>query len=144
MQPKRQPISQKLLNFLKASIFLAKMKKPIFPKLLFLKKSSPAKKFELLQFQFSPSTTPLFRCYRGRRRRLRRGGVYSVLFPCRCIGNFGGEIEGEEGFPAIEGRVSEALDCSELSDEEDSIDRRAELFIEKFYADMEMERLAAI
>lgn len=74
--------------------------------------------------------------------------MYSVLFPCRCIGGFGAEKERdrgdyrvEEALVAIEGPFSEALDWS---DEDDSIDRRAELFIEKFYADMKLERLASI
>ncbi|CAK9316882.1 unnamed protein product [Citrullus colocynthis] len=131
------------------------MKRPIIPNLLFFRKSFRSNNFELLQhynyrflpdFQFSPSTTPLFRFYKGRRRlRLRLHDVYSVLFPCRCIGSSGAgnEEDGDHGeaFPAIEGRFPDSLDWS---DDDDSIDRRAELFIQKFYADMKMERLASI
>ncbi|KAA0034569.1 uncharacterized protein E5676_scaffold475G001120 [Cucumis melo var. makuwa] len=154
MQSKRPPIFQKLSSFLKVSIFIAKMKRPLIPKLLFLKKSSGTKNFELLQhynygsfvrdFQFSPSTTPLFRFNnRGSRRGLRRYDVCSVLFPCRCIiGASGGEKKEKDGDYDVEEAFPESLDWSDNDD--DSIDRRAEIFIQKFYADMKMERLASI
>ncbi|XP_038893176.1 uncharacterized protein LOC120082033 [Benincasa hispida] len=147
MQSKRPPIFQKLSDFLKVSIFIAKMKRPIIPKLLFLKKSSRRNSFELhhhynygfvRDFQFSPSTTPLFRFYRGRRGLCRRD-VYSVLFPCRCIGSSSGAEKEEDGDYSVEEALPESLDWS---DDDDSIDRRAEIFIQKFYADMKMERLA--
>ncbi|KAE8648793.1 hypothetical protein Csa_009258 [Cucumis sativus] len=134
------------------SIFMAKMKRPIIPKLLFLKKSSRMKSFELLHhynygfvrdFEFSPSTTPLFRFNnRGGRRGLRRYDVCSVLFPCRCIvGGSGGEKKEGDGDYGVEEAFPESLDWS---DDDDSIDRRAEIFIQKFYEDMKMERLTSI
>jgi hypothetical protein len=49
MPRKRLPILQKLSNLLKVSIFVAKMRKPIIPKLIFLKKARRPKKFRLLK-----------------------------------------------------------------------------------------------
>jgi len=49
MPRKRLPILQKLSNLLKVSIFVAKMRKPIIPKLIFLKKARRLKKFKLLK-----------------------------------------------------------------------------------------------
>lgn len=138
-------VFQKLSNFLKVSIFITRIGKPIIPKLLFFKKSATARHPNsyygfVHHYQFSPSTaTPLIHYHRSGRRR----HVYSLLFPCRsCLssgsfrdGNYRVEEAEEEA-----GQFLEALEWSE--DEDDSIDHRAELFIQKFYADMKMEALA--
>lgn len=154
-----QKVSSKLL--LQVSIVIAKMRKPIIPKLILLKKSQKIKKLKLMknynygflgEYQFSPSNSPLIQ-YRRPRKQLRYGGirnVYSLFFLCRCLGRSlrdGGD-HGDysvEALPAaiVDGKQGGALLGPldwEDDDEDDSIDLRAERFIERFYEEIRMQR----
>ncbi|XWS68846.1 hypothetical protein CRYUN_Cryun04dG0128000 [Craigia yunnanensis] len=158
MPQKRLPILHKLVsksnNILRISILLAKMKKPMISKLFFLKKSRKLKRFKLLkhynygflgEYQFdSHSSTPLIH-YNNRKKLKNRSiqDVYSLLFWCKCFGCLKAQVRGEADYrlaleadlPApIEGQ----LDLEE--DQEDSVDERAERFIERFYAEMKLQR----
>ncbi|XP_057961703.1 uncharacterized protein LOC131153429 [Malania oleifera] len=164
MIPKgRLPIFRKVSNFMKFSILMAKMSKPIVPDLCFLKKSRRAKKFNLLkhynyrflqEYQFSPSNgTPLFQHRRKALIKKRNGkDSHSLFFGLsRCLG--GSRAEWGDGdctleldtavLPAIEdGAVNFAGEYSPVPldsgfEEEDSnVDQRAERFIERFYEEM--------
>ncbi|XAR52424.1 hypothetical protein NMG60_11020505 [Bertholletia excelsa] len=156
MPRKKSPIYQKVSNYLlRAPIFIAKMKRPIIPKLIFLKKSSRVKKFKLLEhdisygyfqeYQFSPSSTPLIHNYRKPLNKRKYADFYSVLFMCKCLGRLGdggGHVEYPlEVFPAAEVAVSRELSAlSDCGSEDDSVDERAERFIERFYEEMRMQR----
>lgn len=136
------------------------MRKPIIPKLVFLKKSRKLKRFKLLkhynyrfmgEYEFSPSSTPLinYHAKQFKNNRSYRDNIYSMLFLCRCLGGLraegGGEVEyrlSMETLPAnIAGEYSQPLD---LDDEEYSVDERAERFIERFYKEMRMQRQESI
>uniref|UniRef100_A0A5B7BHT9 Cotton fiber protein n=1 Tax=Davidia involucrata TaxID=16924 RepID=A0A5B7BHT9_DAVIN len=164
MPRKRSPIFQKVSSLLKFSILIAKMRKPIIPKLIFLKKSSnKLKKFKLLkhynygylqEYQFSPSSTPLIHYYhRQPFKKSSYRDMFSMFFLCRCLGRLRSAEGGEgdyplplEGLPAIEDEVAREL--SELSGysshEEDSVDERADRFIERFYEEMRMQRQESV
>ncbi|XP_059434819.1 uncharacterized protein LOC132167807 [Corylus avellana] len=153
MARKRLPILQKLSNLLKVSIFVAKMRKPIIPKLIFLKKARKLKKFKLLkhynygfleEYQFSASSTPLFQYHRNQSKSRRLRNIYSMFFHCTCLGSLGAEkgnadyrLESLPALPAIAGQFLEPFDSG---DEEDSVDQRAERFIRRFYEEMRMQR----
>lgn len=161
---------------LKVSIFVAKMRKPIIPKLVLFMKSKKLRKFKvkLLQnkqyynygfitdYEFSPSKSRPLIGYNQRKEfgngiSLQR--VYSKLFLCRCLGSFraeGGD-HGDcslqlEALPAVDEGVKvkggawlEPLDCGdEKEEEDDSIDLRAERFIERFYEEMRMQRQVSL
>ncbi|KAJ9708212.1 hypothetical protein PVL29_000328 [Vitis rotundifolia] len=155
MPKKRSSIFQKVSNLLRISIFVAKMGKPISSNLIvFLRKSRKAKNFKLLkhykygyidEYQFSPSSTPLFQ-YRGMT--LKNGGardMCSMFFLCRCLGSFRADPgDGDyalEALPAVEdANEGESWGPLDWGDEEDSVDQRAERFIERFYEEMRMQR----
>ena len=156
------------------------MRKPIIPKLVLLMKSQKLRKskVKLLQnkqyynygfiteyeFSSSKSSRPLI----GYRRKEFGNGislqrVYSMLFLCRCLGNFradGGD-RGDyplqlEALPIVDedvkvkgGALLEPLDWGndeeeEEDDDDDSIDLRAERFIERFYEEMRMQRQVSL
>ncbi|XP_062109459.1 uncharacterized protein LOC133820910 [Humulus lupulus] len=103
MPRKRLPIFHKVSKMLKVSIFVAKMRKPIIPKLVVFMKSQKLRNFKvkLLQnqkyynygyitaYEFSPSKTRPLIGYQ--RKQLGNGisleRVCSKLFLCRCLGN---------------------------------------------------------
>ncbi|KAK6252675.1 hypothetical protein QUC31_014395 [Theobroma cacao] len=160
MPQNRLPILHNLVpnNPVRISILLTKMKKPMIPKLIYLRKSRKLKRFKLLkhynyvflgEYQFdSPSSTPLIHYY-NRKQPKRRSiqDIYSMLFSCKCFGWPKAQASGEadcrlvlEAVPAPIGGelISEALDIED--DQEDSVDKRAEKFIERFYAEMRLQR----
>ncbi|KAL9456770.1 hypothetical protein AB3S75_005906 [Citrus x aurantiifolia] len=171
MQQKRLPILQKVSNnILKTSIFIAsKMRKPIIAKLILHNKySRKLKRFKLIkrynyrfldEYQFSASSTPLIR-YRGRKLNKNRcfQDICSMFFLCTCFGGF--KVQGAEAAAvhnnsppcslaletlpaAVTGEVcEEPLDLVE--DEDDSVDQRAEKFIEWFYQEMRLQRQDSI
>ncbi|KAF9674072.1 hypothetical protein SADUNF_Sadunf10G0089800 [Salix dunnii] len=162
MHRKRLPIFHKVSNLLR--IFVAKMRKPAIPKLILIKKSRKLKRFKLLkhyncgfleEYEFSPSSTPLIHNYPRKQFRLGsyKDNMYTVLFLCRCLGGLKADQIGEGQYrlsmditlPAATistGDFLEPLDC--LVDEEDSVDQRAERFIERFYQDMRLQRQESI
>ena len=158
MPQKRLRILHKLVSkskkLLRISILLTKMKKPMIQKLIFLKKSRKLKRFKLLkhynngfrrEYQFdSPSSTPLIHYYNRKGLKDRSiQDIDSVLFWCKCFGCLKAQVRGEADYrlalkadlPAAIGRE---LDLEE--DKEDSVDERAERFIERFYAEMRLHR----
>ncbi|XP_010551249.1 PREDICTED: uncharacterized protein LOC104821918 [Tarenaya hassleriana] len=156
MPQRRRPIFHRVSNLLKVPI----LRRPIIQKLKFRTKPRKSKRLELLrhynyrfleEYQFSPPTTPLIR--RGKRRNpidnamFRR--VFWIFFPSRCIGGLKEErvldarkrswIE-VETLPCAASELSEPLDYFGEDDYgDDSIDLRAEMFIERFYGEMRME-----
>ncbi|XP_010265353.1 PREDICTED: uncharacterized protein LOC104603103 [Nelumbo nucifera] len=172
MPKKRPPIFERALNLLKLSIFMTKMGKPGCPSFIFLSKTRKLKKHKYLrhynhafteEYEFSPSSTPLFPYYRQPFKKRGCRDIYSLFFLCRCSNNWrvddGGEAEEfEEGKtvyaleapPAI---VDDADDDSlrELpesplirGDEEESVDERAEVFIQRFYEEMRLQRQKSV
>ncbi|GFZ00296.1 hypothetical protein Acr_13g0016950 [Actinidia rufa] len=74
--------------------------------------------------------------------------MHSIFFMCKCLGRLRDERGGYgdypilEALPVIEDDVV-ARDLSEISDsgfEDDSVDERAERFIERFYEEMRIQR----
>ncbi|PIA33321.1 hypothetical protein AQUCO_04100027v1 [Aquilegia coerulea] len=159
MPRKRMPIIDRALNLLKISILMAKMGKPITPRLVFLKKSRKIKNLKLLkhynygfirEYEFSPSSTPLFRRKSPFKKRSRRD-ICSMFSPCHCWGSLtveGGEFGEEEVHYALEALPSiidgdvKALspELCDSSNEEYSVDQRAEMFIQRFYEEMRIQR----
>ncbi|KDP29439.1 hypothetical protein JCGZ_18360 [Jatropha curcas] len=165
MPQKRTPIFHKVSNLFKVSIFVSKMRKPIIPKLIFFKKSRKLKAFMLLKhcnnknygiiedYEFSASSTPLI----GYRKRQFKNGsyrdnLYSLFLLCRCLGglkvdrgelDYALQLETAAAANAISAR--EYLQPLDLGDEyEESVDQRAERFIERFYQEMRMQRQESI
>ncbi|KAH9746779.1 cotton fiber protein [Citrus sinensis] len=113
----------------------------------------------LEEYQFSASSTPLIRY---RRRKLNKNRCFqdicSMFFLCTCFGGF--KVQGAEAAAvhnnsppcslaletlpaAVTGEVfEEPLDLVE--DEDDSVDQRAEKFIEWFYQEMRLQRQDSI
>ena len=161
MHGKRLPIFHKVSNLLR--IFVARMRKPTIPKLILIRKSRKLKRFKLLkhynygfleEYEFSPLSISL--AYHPRKQfkfRSYKDNIYTVLFPCRCLGGLKAD-EGGEGRYRLSmdstlpvatistGDFLEPLDY--LVDEEDSVDQRAERFIERFYQDMRLQRQESI
>jgi hypothetical protein len=161
MPRKRLPILQKVSNLLKISIFIARMRKPIIPKLISLKKARRVKRFKLLKhynygvlqdYQFSPSSTPLIHYHRKHFKNRRLRDIYSMLFLCRCLGSLSAEggdadciVEALPALPAFENTIAgQFLEPLDPGDEEDSVDQRAERFIQRFYEEMRMQRQESI
>ncbi|KAG7981093.1 hypothetical protein I3843_05G214500 [Carya illinoinensis] len=168
--PRRRPvlpILRKVSNLLKFSVFIAKMRKPAIPKLVFLiRKARRVKKLKLLkhynygfleEYQFSPSSTPLIhyrRNYHFKNRRPR--DIYSMFFLCRCLGSLRAHEEEDadctlESLPAFPVIKDHDIAVGQLileplgsSDEEDTVDLRAERFIRRFYEEMRMQRQESI
>lgn len=153
--PKKNPaLLHKLSNLL---VFLAKLKKPIIPKMIiFLKKTRKLNKFKqysyynyVKEYEFSPSSTPLIEFRRNSRNgRISFKKLYSIS---RCLGTecYHGKKElfsvemATEQFPCFEiGRELMAVDSSSNSWSEDdqTVDERAERFIQRFYEDMRRQR----
>ncbi|XWS63539.1 hypothetical protein CRYUN_Cryun06bG0107600 [Craigia yunnanensis] len=155
MPQKRLPILHKLVskskNLLRISILLIKMKKPMIQKLIFLKKSRKLKRYKLLkhynygflgEYQFdSPSSTPLIHYYN--RKGLENRSIQdidSVLIWCKCFGCLKAQVRGEADYRlALQDDLPAAIG-RELDLEEDSVDERPERFIERFYAEMRLQK----
>lgn len=150
---------QKLSNLLKISIFLAEVKKPILSKLIFVKKSCKLKTRKLghhynyryiQEYEFSPSSTPSISCCRKsfKKRNFRR--IRSIFMKCQCLGSLRGEKGKQRDYPLMalpSIGVAVAMETPDLSDsggDEDSIDERAERFIERFYEEVRMQRQESI
>ncbi|KAK2982540.1 hypothetical protein RJ640_026673 [Escallonia rubra] len=147
MPRKRSSILQKVSHLLKLSIFIARMRKSTVSRLS-LMNSSRLKKFKLQKhykygyiqaYQFSPSNTPLIHYPSKKVKKRSHTDTCSVFLLCRCFGDFPLELE---GFPSIEaaGAVNDLSEFWDSSGEDDSVDERAERFIERFYAEMRMQR----
>ncbi|KAG2312808.1 hypothetical protein Bca4012_027371 [Brassica carinata] len=158
MFQRRKPIFQEVSKILKESI----LRRPIIPRLkLPIKQSRSAKRVKLLQqynykflqeYQFSPSRTSLMG-YRRKRIRISRSSlkyIYSLLFLSQCIGQRNDEC----GFDTLtqswtekdplhcaRGVASPSRKLSKPFDyfHDDSIDLKAERFIQKFYHEMRMQ-----
>ncbi|EOA34153.1 hypothetical protein CARUB_v10021655mg [Capsella rubella] len=155
MSQRRRPIFQRVTKLLKVSI----LRRPAIPrlKLIPIKRRRSSKRVKLLQhynykflqeYQFSPSRTSLIRCCRKRirvsRSSLKR--IYELLFLSRCIGWNDDTITQSwmdmEPFHYALGVASPARELPQPLDyfsEDDSIDLKAERFIEKFYDEMRMQ-----
>lgn len=162
MPKKSSPVFQKVSDLLNMSIFLAKMRKPIITRLISLKKAKKMKKFSLLkhynygyiqEYEFTPSNTPLLQCYNNRKKSFTKQRSYrdfcsSVLFISKCLGM--AKCEGEETrrrYPVLEleglASMEDARELSDFGNEEDddnSVDERAEKFIERFYEEIKLQR----
>ncbi|KAI5579753.1 hypothetical protein POPTR_008G122700v4 [Populus trichocarpa] len=156
MPRKRLSIFHKVSNLFRTSVVVAKMRKPIISKLIFLKKSRKLKRFKPLkhhnygfleEYEFSPSSTPLIH-YHGKQYKSRsyRDNLYSMFFHCRCLGSLkagvGEVLEYRLSMDTLPATVAngECLEPSDLVDEEDSVDQRAERFIERFYQEIRLQR----
>ncbi|XP_076903328.1 uncharacterized protein LOC143558371 [Bidens hawaiensis] len=138
MGKRRSLMLQKVTNLIKLSIFIAKMR------LIHLKRSTkflsfkPLRRYNSYGFlqerQFSPSSTPLI-SFRGRKSN--GSEHYSICF----LSCFGG-VALDEGSAIVEAD----RDCLEVSygveeeEDDDSVDERAERFIERFYEEMKRQR----
>lgn len=154
MSQRRRPIFQRVSKLLKVSI----LRRPIIPrlKLIPIKRRRSSKRVKLLQqynykflqeYQFSPSSTSLIRCCRKRIRlsssSLKR--IYGLLFLSRCIGKdctitrSWMEMEPLHCALKVASPTRELLHPFDYFSEDDSIDVKAERFIEKFYDEMRMQ-----
>ncbi|KAG7586280.1 hypothetical protein ISN45_Aa02g015950 [Arabidopsis thaliana x Arabidopsis arenosa] len=158
MSQRRRPIFQRVSKLLKVSI----LRRPIIPrlKLIPIKRRRSSKRVKLLQqynykflqeYQFSPSSTSLIRCCRKRIRlsssSLKR--IYGLLFLSRCISRSNGnddtitqswmEMEPLHCALGVASPTRELLQPFDYFSEDDSIDVKAERFIEKFYDEMRMQ-----
>ncbi|GMI75538.1 hypothetical protein like AT1G68350 [Hibiscus trionum] len=125
-------------------------------KLVFLKKSRRMKRFKLLkhynygflgEYQFdSPSSTPLIHYYNPKHELGTTSirDIYSMLFWCKCFGSLKDEAreEADQLQPAPMALPILAVEMEEEEGDEDSdsVDERAERFIENFYAQMRLQR----
>ncbi|XP_068331746.1 uncharacterized protein [Pyrus communis] len=152
MSKRRLPIFQNLSKLLKVFIFVARVRKLSFEN-SFIRKLQYSKKMKLLknydygfvrEHQFSLSNTPLIR-----NESLRVRDVHSMFFLCKCWGN-SLRVEGEDGDFTLEALPTTGNDDNAVAlyepldwedhEEEASIDLRAQMFIERFYEEMRMQR----
>ncbi|KAK4371130.1 hypothetical protein RND71_010605 [Anisodus tanguticus] len=159
MPKKSSPVFQKVSNLLNISIFLAKMRKPIIPRLISLKRSKKMKKFNLLkhynygyvqEYEFSPSNTPLLQYYNRKKTLTKQRGYRdfcSVFFISKCLGMANGERDERRRYPVLELEglgsmedVARELSEEEDDDDDDTVDERAEKFIERFYEEIKLQR----
>ncbi|XP_019164617.1 PREDICTED: uncharacterized protein LOC109160828 [Ipomoea nil] len=145
------PIMQKVAGLLNMSLFLAKMRRPIIARLkLSLKNSRKLKRIKLnkhynygyiQEYEYSPSNTPLIQLNYYPRMSLKKQDP--MFFISRCLG---GLVRGEredENRPVFDSGLMEALPDSG-GDEDNSIDERAEEFIERFYEEMRLQRQESV
>ncbi|KAL0446860.1 UNVERIFIED_CONTAM: hypothetical protein Slati_1813900 [Sesamum latifolium] len=162
MPKKKSALLRRLSALLKISLFLAKLKKPTIPNLVFLKKPRKLRNFKLLkpynyysyvkEYEFSPSSTPLIQFQRKPQsgRISFRKLCSDVVLISRCLG---GEGKKKEVY-CLEMGLEESLDCvepgfsrelasywNEDDDDDESVDERAERFIQRFYEEMRRQRL---
>ncbi|KAK9052253.1 hypothetical protein SSX86_028881 [Deinandra increscens subsp. villosa] len=146
MGKRRSPMLQKVSNLIKISIFIAKIR------LIHLKNSTKFSAFKPLKHynnygflqerQFSPSSTPLISFRRGK---MKGSSFYSVRF----LSCFNGRHHGaglDDDYSMESAIVEVDKDCLELSygfeeeDDDNSVDERAERFIERFYEEIQRQR----
>ncbi|KAJ0962702.1 hypothetical protein J5N97_027824 [Dioscorea zingiberensis] len=146
MQKRRSPILRKAMELIAQSMTpMGKVRKPIGRELRLFKK---AKSFRLLkhynfayigEYEFSPSSTPLFH-----HRRTMDIKKRSLRFFCFLCGGAGiSESSALENLSLTAEKLgSETPEPLELGgeDEDDSVDTRAEKFIEMFYQEMRIQR----
>ncbi|XP_068639038.1 uncharacterized protein [Aristolochia californica] len=155
MPRKRPPILRKAWDLISFSIPIEKLQKPIKRNLLTFKKARKNKRRLLKyydyafieEFQFSPSTTPLFHHYKAQLKKTSSRSLSSIFLLCHCAGT--PTIEGldaadESIDPIIEGNFPEEPQLTYSIDESDSVDKRAERFIARFYEDIRMQRQASM
>lgn len=157
---------QKFSSLFKTFIFIAKMRKPIVAKLIFLKKSGKLKRFKLLkhyntygfleEYQFSASSTPLIPSQYRRVNYLKNNrsfqDFYSRFFFCKCFGEAEAAAYSPLKMEALPGVDEEGLELEKVHfedeendvDDDDSVDQRAEKFIEWFHQEMRMQRQDSI
>ncbi|KAK2405297.1 hypothetical protein P8452_10815 [Trifolium repens] len=163
MAKKRLHIFHKVSNLLRISVLIHKLRKPIIPKLLLFKRLTKHKEFKLLiknynygsstigEYQFPPSNTPLIHCHGNRFKNKGHIDLCSFFYLYWCLGNF--KVEGSDNggikecqLEALQMAVIENEDFSvtdNLLDSEvegESVDEKAEKFIQKFYQEMRMQR----
>ncbi|KAI9077396.1 hypothetical protein K1719_040599 [Acacia pycnantha] len=167
MHRKKSLLFQKFSSLLRIPLFVHKLRKPIIPKILLLKRFMKRSEFKLLmhynngfhgEYQFSPSSTPLiqFRRKKDRVKNREFRDLCSLMFLFRCLGDFRAEVKGFNG-GFVENQLEEALSvpaigvgeedlCEPLDseDEDESVDQRAERFIERFYQEMMMQSQESI
>ncbi|XP_014513148.1 uncharacterized protein LOC106771664 [Vigna radiata var. radiata] len=153
MPRKASPFFHKVsLHLLRLSLLIHRLRKPILPKLL--KRFKNCQKLKLLkhsdygEYRFSASTTPLIipRHHRNQFKNRVQPALCSFLYLYWCLGNFKVERNGEcqlalEPFEIGE-ETSLAQDLFEYGsgDEGESVDQKAEKFIQSFYQQMRMQR----
>ncbi|XP_073000420.1 uncharacterized protein [Typha latifolia] len=151
MPRKRNPILGRALDFIALSITpMAKFKRPITRKLLLFKKAKRLKLFRhyhyayIGAYEFSPSNTPLFyRPWDSKKKKKSR--ILSLLL---CGGDRavsvvdgGRDDELEVSSASGDGVERDPIEMAESGeDDEVSVDRRAERFIERFYEEMRIQR----
>ncbi|KAL7149374.1 hypothetical protein ABFS83_05G036200 [Erythranthe nasuta] len=140
---------QKLSVLLKIYIFLARLKKPMIRNLVSLKKTRKLKRLNLFdqysqyggyvrEYEFSPSSTPLIHGFRTRAaaKSGRRIGFKTMY--ARCLGKC---QEGEDDIYCLDEILPESTAVDLYGDDEDCVDERAEIFIQRFYEEMRRQRL---
>ncbi|CAI9096161.1 OLC1v1032245C1 [Oldenlandia corymbosa var. corymbosa] len=165
MQQKRRltVILKKASRLLKVPILVSRMRTSVnIPRLISVQKSSKKmKKFILLrhynynyvhEYQFSPSNSPLslsHSIYRRAAKKRRYEEICSIFPIGNCLGVINKETENRgyplmelKAVPYIENSITEELydDSEEDRGDVDSIDERAEKFIERFYEEIRMQR----
>ncbi|EYU29998.1 hypothetical protein ABFS82_05G034800 [Erythranthe guttata] len=138
---------QKLSVLLKIYIFLARLKKPMIRNLVSLKKTRKLKRLNLFdqyggyvrEYEFSPSSTPLIHGFRTRwaAKSGRRIGFKTMY--ARCLGKC--LREGEDDIYCLDEILPESAAVDLCGDDEDCVDERAEIFIQRFYEEMRRQRL---
>nr|GMD16758.1 uncharacterized protein LOC109160828 [Ipomoea batatas] len=141
------PIMQKVAGLLNMSIFLAKMRTPIIARLkLSLKNSRKIKRIKLhkhynygyiQEYEYSPSNTPLIQLNYYHRMPLKKQD--SMFFISRCLGGLMRGEKEDENRPVFDSGL-EALPAPSGDEDNNSIDERAEEFIERFYEEMRLQR----
>ncbi|GAU14807.1 hypothetical protein TSUD_50190 [Trifolium subterraneum] len=103
------------------------------------------------EYQFSPSNTPLIHCHRSRFENKGQRDLCSFFYLYWCLGDL--KVEGDdsggirewqlEALPMAVIENEDAIVTEDLFDsgvEGESVDEKAEKFIQKFYQEMRMQR----
>ncbi|GAA0139473.1 hypothetical protein LIER_01008 [Lithospermum erythrorhizon] len=160
MPKKSSPLLQKVSSLVKDSILIVKMQKPSIPKLIVsLKKSKKLKKLMfrkhynykyIQEYQFSPSNTPLIQYYKQPLKKRSYQDLYSMFFMCTCLGMSQNDVQDRRypmvkmALPTNDNAVMERDFVCDWGSEDDSVDEKAEKFIEKFYEEMRKQRQEAL
>ncbi|OIW12925.1 hypothetical protein TanjilG_15845 [Lupinus angustifolius] len=145
MARKRCSILHNVSNLLSISLFLHKLRKPLFSK---LKKLRKHKELKLLrhynydfhgEYEFSPSTTPLIHYQRTQFKNKREQDMCSFFYLYWCLGNLNAEEEYSTREAITVAPVEDGL-LESWDEASESVDERAEKFIERFYMEMRMQR----
>ncbi|KAI3467070.1 hypothetical protein Pfo_023733 [Paulownia fortunei] len=165
MPKKKSALLQRVSRLLKIFIFLENLKKPIIPMLVCLKKTRKLKKIKLLknyshycyvkEYEFSPSSTPLILFYsKPQNERVSFRKLYAnFYFISKCLGMARGGRGKERccvemGLEPLPCKTENAVSREWMMDlwdyscsEDDSVDERAERFIQRFHEEMRRQRL---